>query len=253
MNILNKNFIYNNITNNRIVKEDFNKKEYEEIVPVSYRWSHGATDWDLGDGLLVYSIVQFYRAKVCLCIGSGGGFIPRIITQARLDLYSQGIFDGNMDLNWGDIGVTYVVDANNGIGGNPDWLGEDSFYRKTFYPRLIIDTAENAYYNLFVKEDIRFDYIHIDGDHSYNGVKQDFELYSTLLSTNGIITIHDTDSRYEATHIVTEDAKRDFHSFQGPSKFVKELGSEWQVFDFFNFGIKRDKPSSTGLTIIRRA
>ena len=60
--------------------------------PVSYRWTHGATDLSLGDGLLVYSIIHYMRAKVCVCLGSGGGFIPRIMTQARLDLYDLQIF-----------------------------------------------------------------------------------------------------------------------------------------------------------------
>lgn len=253
MSILNKNFIKEFITNNKIIKEDINKKEYEASIPVPFRWTHGATDYHLGDGLLIYSIVQFMMAKVCLCIGSGGGFIPRIITQARLDLWNQNIFEGSNDLNWGDIGVTYVVDANNGIGGSPDWLEEDSFYRRNFYPRLIVDTSENAYYNFFIKEDIKLDYIHIDGDHSYEGVKRDFELYSKILSPNGIISIHDTDKRYEKEHIVTEDAKKDYFPFDGPSKFIQELGNEWQRFDFFNLGIQRNKPASTGLTLIKHA
>lgn len=253
MSILNKDYINNFISNNIEIKKDINKKEYEERIPVPYRWAHGATDFHLGDGLLIYSIVQYMRAKVCLCIGSGGGFIPRIITQARLDLWDSGIFEGNNDLNWGDIGVTYVVDANNGIGGHTDWVNENSFYRKTFCPRLILDTSENAYYNFFVKEDIKLDYIHIDGDHSYEGVKRDFDLYSKILSPTGIISIHDTDKRYEEEFIITEDAKKDYHSFNGPSKFIEELGSEWQRFDFFNLGIQRDKPSSTGLTLIRHA
>ena len=76
MSILNKNYIKSNITNNK-------------DKSVSYRWTHGATDLDLGDGLLVYSIIQYMRAKVCVCLGSGGGFIPRIMSQARKDLYEQ--------------------------------------------------------------------------------------------------------------------------------------------------------------------
>ena len=62
----------------------------------------------------------------------------------------------------------------------------------------------------FVKEDIKIDYLHIDGDHSYEGVKKDFELYSTIMSENGIITIHDTDQNYHNTFVVTENAKKDF-------------------------------------------
>lgn len=36
-----------------------------------------------------------------------------------------------------------------------------------------------------------FDFIFIDGDHSYNGVKTDFKMYKELLSKNGIIAFHD--------------------------------------------------------------
>lgn len=36
-----------------------------------------------------------------------------------------------------------------------------------------------------------FDLIFIDGDHSYEGVKKDFEFYTTYLSDNGIVIMHD--------------------------------------------------------------
>ncbi len=38
-----------------------------------------------------------------------------------------------------------------------------------------------------------FDFIFIDGDHSYEGVKRDFELYRPLLSERGYIGFHDID------------------------------------------------------------
>jgi hypothetical protein len=223
-------------------------------VDVPYRWTHGATVKHLGDGLLVYSIIQHMRAKVCVCIGSGGGFIPRIMTQARIDLWHQGIFDGNVDMNWGDIGVTYVVDVCNGVGGNTDLENENSFYRNKFHPRFIKETSERAYYDFFVKQDIKIDFLFIDGDHSYEGVKLDFELYSKLLNENGVIVIHDTDEIYGKELIVSEDAKKDFYSFEGPSKFVKELETDvnWNIVNLFNNGILKDKPASTGITIVNK-
>ena len=94
----------------------------------------------------------------------------------------------------------------------------------------------------------------IDGDHSYEGVKTDFELYSKILSDNGVIVIHDTDVEFEKTLIVTEDAKKDHHSFDGPAKFVKELeeNQSWNLINLHNFRILMDKPSSSGITIINR-
>ena len=35
------------------------------------------------------------------------------------------------------------------------------------------------------------DFIFVDGDHSFDGVKKDFELYSQRLSINGLIAFHD--------------------------------------------------------------
>lgn len=37
----------------------------------------------------------------------------------------------------------------------------------------------------------RLDFLFIDGDHSYEGVKKDFEMYSPLVDDNGIISFHD--------------------------------------------------------------
>ena len=69
MTILNYDYIKKHITKND-GKED-----------VLYRWSHGATDKHLGDGILIYSLIQFFKFKSLVCLGSGGGFIPRIMTQ----------------------------------------------------------------------------------------------------------------------------------------------------------------------------
>jgi hypothetical protein len=208
----------------------------------------------MGDGLILYSIIQHMRFKNCLCIGSGGGYIPRIMTQARYDLYQQGIFEGNSDLNWGDIGATYIVDACNGVGGNTDIEDENSFFRKKYHPRFIKSTSEEAYYNFFVLQDIKLDVVFIDGDHSYEGVKKDFDLYSKILTQNGIIILHDTDENYSKSLIVSEDSKKDYYSFNGPSMLIKEIekSNEWNLIKLHNFGILRDKPSSSGITIINK-
>jgi len=251
MQLLNETLIKQFLTNNHIIDGETGQMILE---PVKYRWSHGATDLHLGDGLLIYSFIQFIRAKVCVCIGSGGGFIPRIMTQARKDLWEQGVFKGNNSTEWGDIGTTIIIDAANGIGGFTDWTEENSFLRTHFQPQVILETSEKAFYDYFIRQDIKIDYLHIDGDHSYEGVKKDFELYSTIMNENGIITIHDTDQQYHDTMIVTEDAKKDFQPFDGPAKFVKELenNSEWNLVKLNNFRIFDKNTSSTGITLLTK-
>ena len=186
MKIYNKEYIRQFLTNNPVMSKDVNGKPVKNFRQVPYRWTHGATDYHLGDGHLVHSIIVAMRYKSLVCLGSGGGFIPRIMTKARQDLHEAGIFEGNNDMSWGDIGATFVVDASNNIGGKVDWLNKDSYFRKTFCPRIINETTEKAYYNFFVKEDIKIDYLHIDAGHSYKDVKQDFNLYTKLLSKKGI-------------------------------------------------------------------
>ena len=239
--ITNQNFIEKNITTNNGDK-------------VPYLWTHGATINHMGDGIIVYSMIQHLRAKICVCIGSGGGYIPRIMTQARVDLHTQNIFDGNPDYNWGDIGTTYIVDACNGIGGPNDLNDDESFFNKTFYPRLIKSTSEDAYYNFFVRQDIKIDLLFIDGDHSYEGVKKDFDLYSQIMSDNGLIILHDTDSKFEETLLISEDAKKDHYRFNGPAKLVKELekNDQYNLINLYNFRILSNKPSSSGITLVNR-
>ena len=239
------------ITNDDYIKQNITSNNGK---PIPYLWTHGATDLHMGDGIIVYSLIQHMRAKVCVCIGSGGGYIPRIMTQARIDLHKQNIFNGNSDYNWGDIGATYLIDNCSGIGGPTDIDDASGFFRNTFRPRFIKSTSVDAYYDFFVRQDIKIDVLFIDGDHSYEGVKTDFDLYSEILSDNGIIIMHDTDSTYEETLIVSEDAKKDHHRFDGPAKLIKELQENplWNLINLHNFRILMDKPSSSGITIINR-
>ena len=151
----------------------------------------------------------------------------------------------------GDNGTTYVVDAMNGVNGKTDWEDKDSVLRKHFYPQFIKDTTENAYYNYFVKQDIWFDLIHIDADHTLEGVKKDFELYSEKLMPGGIITIHDTDKNYVDNFVEIENHEGD--DLTGPSEFIKTIDKrKYEVMSFTNYEEKSEFPTSSGLTIVRK-
>ena len=61
---------------------------------------------------------------------------------------------------------------------------------------------------------------------------------------------------FEKELIVTEDVKEKNHHtpFDGPTKLIKELkeSNEWELFNFFNNGVMKEKPSTTGLTLLQR-
>jgi predicted O-methyltransferase YrrM len=44
------------------------------------------------------------------------------------------------------------------------------------------------------------DFLFIDGDHSYEGVKQDWEMYSPLVRKGGLVVFHDVAGNYGETH-----------------------------------------------------
>tara|TARA_B100000287_G_scaffold36201_1_gene33332 strand:+ start:64 stop:765 length:702 start_codon:yes stop_codon:yes gene_type:complete len=230
MSILNRGWVYDSITRN------------EDSGSVSYRWTHGANDTYLGAGIFYYSIPYFLKSNVCVCLGSGGGYVPRLMTDAIWELQETDMIE---------MGEVYVVDATNSVNGEVDWSESDSYLREKFNPRFLNTTTEDAFYNFFVKRDIKIDYLHIDADHTYEGVKKDFELYSTLMNENGIISIHDTDKRYWDNFETYDGEPHD--TCYGPSDFIKEIPIEWEIFNLFDHRDKSEKLSSTGLTLLRKS
>ena len=237
----------NSLLNYDYIKGYITTNEGEDVP---YRWSRGATEQHLGDGLIIYTLINFFKLKTLVCLGSGGGYIPRIMTQARYDLSQEGFYN-DVTMEWGDNGSTYIVDACNGFNGEVDWEDKDSVFRRHFTPKFIKETTETAYHNYFVKQDIKIDLLHIDANHTFDGVKKDFDLYTTIMNKGGIITIHDTDKSYVENF--TEIDGHEGDDLTGPSKFVKTIDKrKFEVFNFFNHGIIKDKPSSTGLTLVRK-
>jgi hypothetical protein len=97
-------------------------------------------------------------------------------------------------------GRTILVDGGHAvtterkdIWGSPYWIEEDSTFRRN-YPdiEIVLKLTEDAFNEVFVPDNISIDYLHIDADHHYDGVKRDWDLYHTLVSDNGVITLHDT-------------------------------------------------------------
>jgi len=233
MSILNRGYIYDSITRN------------EDSGSVSYRWTHGANDTYMGSGIMYFSIPYFLKARVCVCLGSGGGYVPRLMVDCVHELNETQMYGEDK------YGEVYVVDATNGFNGEVDWSDEDSFLREKFNPKFINTTTEDAFYNFFVKRDIKIDYLHIDADHTYEGCKLDFDLYSTIMNENGIISIHDTDRKYWDNFETYMEEEYD--PCTGPGEVVKEIGLEkWEVFNLFDYKDKNEVLSSSGLTILRR-
>lgn len=86
-------------------------------------------------------------------------------------------------------------------GGYPDW--KIPFYRKFARPGQSLHLLrENSHADATFEKvkallgENKLDYLFIDGDHTYDGVKHDFHLYSPLVRKGGMVGFHDIN--YEA-------------------------------------------------------
>jgi len=90
------------------------------------------------------------------------------------------------------------IDLPGGIhgGGYAWWRG--MLYRSFRQPRQRVHLLRADSHDPVTLDHVKmllqaqlFDFLFIDGDHSYAGVKKDFELYFPLLRTGGIAALHD--------------------------------------------------------------
>jgi predicted O-methyltransferase YrrM len=78
----------------------------------------------------------------------------------------------------------------------PEWkkILYNSFIKSNQNLFLIKASSHNIKTLKRVKKILRgkkLDFLFIDGDHTYKGVKKDFEMYGSLVKQNGIIALHD--------------------------------------------------------------
>lgn len=150
--------------------------------------SHGAKESsdNLGAGILYYAIAYATGAQTCVCLGSGGGYVPRLMRQAQRD---RGLEESRTFL----VDGSPHVPAEKKFWGTPCWIPVDSTFRKN-YPEIeiILKLTETAFHEDFTPRGVAIDYLHIDADHHYEGVKLDWDLFHTLVKPGGIITLHDT-------------------------------------------------------------
>jgi hypothetical protein len=145
--------------------------------------SHGAEDGYLGMGVLYYALTYLQKARLAVCLGSGGGFVPRLMRQAQ------------RDLGMADSARTILVDANRPEAGwgSPAWLDTNSFFRRNFPDvEIIISTTAQAAADVFSKQGLTIDLLHIDADHSFAACLDDFRRYRPFLGPGSLVTFHDT-------------------------------------------------------------
>lgn len=139
---------------------------------------------DLGYGWLHYGYIRLLKPKRVLCVGSRHGYIPAVLAQGCKD-------NGFGHVDFVDPG--YGPENKNGWTGEGYWKTERG--KKSFllfglekYITLFLMTTQS-----FAKKypKVSYDYIYIDGDHSFDGVSFDYQTFFPRLNHGGIISFHD--------------------------------------------------------------
>lgn len=147
------------------------------------------TQYFLGFGLIHYALVRNTKPAHILCIGSRKGFIPAILALAcrdnhtgHVDFVDPGYDQKRSAQSWGGIGWWKSVNALNHFRV----LGINS--QITLHVMRSVDFAKKY-------PQKRYQYIYVDGDHSYRGVKRDYELFWPRLEQQGFMALHDVVAR----------------------------------------------------------
>lgn len=143
---------------------------------------------NLGYGWIHYSLIRNASPKKILVIGSKLGYIPAVCALACKD---NNI--GHVDF------VDAAYDYKNPNDSKAHWGGEGFWKKinvKKYFGKFAIEKyitlhvmTTQKFYEKFV--DRKWDYIYLDGDHSYNGIKFDFETFWPKLKKGGFMCLHD--------------------------------------------------------------
>jgi len=145
----------------------------------------------LGYGWIHYSLIRLLKPDKILCIGSKWGFIPAVCAMACKD-------NGKGKVDFVDAGY----DINNHQGPGKHWGGV-GFWKRCNPIKHFGKFGLQEYINLYVMtskeyfikhKNSSYGYVHIDGDHSYQGVKFDFNKSWPKVKKGGFLAIHDIGS-----------------------------------------------------------
>jgi predicted O-methyltransferase YrrM len=201
-------------------------------------------DMDFNSGLndsawLLYSVARSLKPKVCVEIGSARG---RSACFVGLALAANGrgklfAIDPHTKTDWND---SHSVDTFSIMQAHLESLG------LTPYVEIVRKTSEEAAKNWNQPIDLIF----IDGDHSYEGVRRDWELFSPHVSPFGVVVFHDT-----IWDVDQESWKEYRREDMGVPRFVEELRKEgYPIITFPNdAGTSMIQPRIGGVPLRRES
>lgn len=190
--------------------------------------SQSVADQNLGFGWVYYGLARAYRPQHVVCIGSYRGFVPMMFAKAMRDNGVDGVVTfidpSFVDDFWKD---PKLVEA---------WFAEYDVPNIKHYLNTTQEFMESARINQMGPVDFLF----VDGYHSAEQARFDYEAFAPLLAQNSLVFFHDSVTR-KTSGIYGSEARYEY----SVCDFIDELKSrpEMQVLDF---------PFQDGLTLVRK-
>jgi hypothetical protein len=147
---------------------------------------HNAQPNSLGFGAIHYSLIRVVRPELALCVGSRYGFIPACMAMAiKENGFGKLHF---VDANYDDTKHGYNV-SYGGVGYWSRPASEVFSYNNLYeWIEMFVERTDSYFSN---HKETKYQYVYLDGNHSYEGIKYDCTEAISRLDKNGIITLHD--------------------------------------------------------------
>lgn len=185
-------------------------------------------DLNLGLGWLYYAITRIYKPTTCVCIGSWRGFVPMLLAKGVTD----NIEEGNVTFIDPSMADDFWKDSEK----NDEWFGSFGLNNIEHHLHTTQDFVNTEMYKKLDSIDILF----VDGYHTRDQAKFDFEAFEPKLSENAIVFFHDSVKK-KPSRIYGKDNVYQYSVVD----YIDELKQrqDLQVFDF---------PVLNGVTIVRK-
>jgi predicted O-methyltransferase YrrM len=188
-------------------------------------------DLNLGMGWLYYGLTRLIRPQKVVVIGSWRGFAPLIFSKALADNAEKGVvyfIDPSLaDDFWND---------RNRVQDHFQRYGVNNIQHFLMTTQEFVESDE---YNALNDPGIVF----IDGLHTEDQARFDFEAFENKIAENGIFFFHDSLSTVK---IKCQDLYSPKLHYERRVKYfidTLKVNTQWQVFDF---------PFANGLTLVRK-
>ncbi len=185
-----------NLLNSKNFTSTRNISKFINLYAKNDNW-HGIdkATGNLGYGWIHYGIIRNLEPKRVLVIGSRYGFIPAVCAMAcrdnkkgKVDFVDAGydqaspkdnkLLGGKENRHWGGVGFWNKVDTKKHFGA----------FGLNKYIQTHVNTSNEFRKKYFNR---KWDYVYLDGEHSYKGVKSDFKRFWSSVTKSGILSLHD--------------------------------------------------------------